>query len=164
MEWNLSVPARIASFSQSIQLPLRAAATLSCLAVGNPIPRTRWMHRGRPVTHSPHYQVTQKGHLEIHSKIKIHSLEHLLRASSGSCRENNNNNVFIPGMDSSLSGNYTCSAKNLLGEDSVTYGISALLPPSSPQLRLQHAATTSLKVHWQTPPDGGSQIQSMYFS
>lgn len=63
----LTVPARIASFGQIIQLPLRTATTLSCLAVGNPIPRTRWMHRGRAVTHSPHYQVTQKGHLEIHS-------------------------------------------------------------------------------------------------
>lgn len=64
---SILAPARIASFSQNLQLPLRSTIILSCLTVGNPTPRTRWLHRGRPVTHSPHYQVSQQGHLDIHS-------------------------------------------------------------------------------------------------
>lgn len=71
--------------------------------------------------------------------------------------------ILCIGMDSILSGNYTCIAKNLYSEDSITYAIFALLAPSSPQIRLQHAASTSLKFHWSAPTDGGSPIQSMFW-
>lgn len=67
-------------------------------------------------------------------------------------------------MDSILSGNYTCIAKNIYSEDSITYAISALLAPSSPQIRLQHAASTSLKFHWSAPTDGGSAIQCLCYN
>lgn len=61
-------------------------------------------------------------------------------------------------MDPSLSGNYTCSAKNLFGEDTITYGITTLLPPAAPQLRVQHIGTNSFHIQWPPVQDGGSLI------
>lgn len=60
-------PSRIASFSQIIRKPVNSQLLLPCYAVGNPTPRTRWFHRGRPITFSPFYEVTNDGHLQIHS-------------------------------------------------------------------------------------------------
>lgn len=60
-------PSRIASFSQVLQKAVKNRVLLPCLAVGNPTPRTRWIHRERPITFSNYYEVTTEGHLSIHS-------------------------------------------------------------------------------------------------
>lgn len=97
-------------------------------AVGNPTPRARWITRDRPVTFSPFYEVTDAGHLKIHS------------------------------VEPSLSGNYTCSAKNLFGEDEVFYTVLALKPPNPPQLSVQFATSDSIKLKWEVPDNGGIAI------
>lgn len=61
-------PSKIASFSQMLHKPDKSKVLLPCIAVGNPTPRTRWIHRDRPITFSPFYEVTNDGHLKIHSK------------------------------------------------------------------------------------------------
>lgn len=65
---NSRAPSRIASFSQSIRKSVKAKILLPCVAVGNPTPRTRWIHRDRPITFSSYYEITTDGHLNIHSK------------------------------------------------------------------------------------------------
>ena len=125
---NTRAPARIASFSQTIKVPVGTSLVLECLAVGNPTPRARWITRDRPVTFSPFYEVTNEGHLKIHS------------------------------VEPSLSGNYTCSAKNLFGEDEVYYTILALKPPNPPQLSVQFATSDSIKLKWEVPENGGIAI------
>lgn len=125
---NTRAPARIASFSQTIKVPVGTSLTLECLAVGNPTPRARWITRDRPVTFSPFYEVTNEGHLKIHS------------------------------VEPSLSGNYTCSAKNLFGEDEVYYTVLALKPPNPPQLSVQFATSDSIKLKWEAPENGGIAI------
>lgn len=126
---NTRAPARIASFSQTIKTAVGNSLTLECLAVGNPTPRARWITRDRPVTFSPFYEVTAEGNLKIHK------------------------------MESSLSGNYTCQAKNLFGEDDIYYNIFAMKTPASPQVHLQYAAADSIRIRWDNPDDGGAPIQ-----
>ncbi|KAL7024043.1 hypothetical protein ACKWTF_012881 [Chironomus riparius] len=125
---NTRAPARIASFSQTIKVPVGTTLMLECLAVGNPTPRARWLTRDRPVTFSPFYEVTAEGHLKIHS------------------------------VEPSLSGNYTCSAKNLFGEDEIYYTVVALKPPAPPQLNVQFATSDSIKLKWEAPESGGIAI------
>lgn len=103
-------------------------------AVGNPTPRARWITRDRPVTFSPFYEVTNDGHLKIHS------------------------------VEPSLSGNYTCSAKNLFGEDEVYYTVLALKPPNPPLLNVQFATSDSIMLKWETPENGGIAILSYIIS
>lgn len=65
---NSRAPSRIASFSQTLQKPVKSKVLLPCIAVGNPKPRTRWLHRERPITHSSFYEVNSEGHLRIYSE------------------------------------------------------------------------------------------------
>lgn len=67
----IKAPSRIASFSQQISRAVKSNVLLPCVAVGNPTPRTRWLHRERPITFSPFYKVTPEGHLNIPSTIII---------------------------------------------------------------------------------------------
>lgn len=122
---NTRAPARIASFSQSMKVPVGTTLVLECLAVGNPTPRARWITRDRPVTFSPFYEVTNEGHLKIHS------------------------------VEPSLSGNYTCSAKNLFGEDEIYYSVLSLKPPNPPQMQVQFMTGDSIKMKWEVPDNGG---------
>lgn len=125
---NTRAPARIASFSQSMKVPVGTTLILECLAVGNPTPRARWITRDRPVTFSPFYEVTNEGHLKIHS------------------------------VEPSLSGNYTCSAKNLFGEDEIYYSVLSLKPPNPPQMQVQFMTGDSIKMKWEVPDNGGITI------
>lgn len=54
--------------------------------------------------------------------------------------------TLILGVDQALAGNYTCSAKNLFGEDAITYTVEALLQPGQPVLELQYSTANSIKV------------------
>lgn len=67
--------------------------------------------------------------------------------------------ITISDLEPSLSGNYTCSAKNLFGEDEITYTIVVLLPPGPPNLEIQFTTITSIRLHWKRPDDGGAPIQ-----
>ncbi|KAJ8980637.1 hypothetical protein NQ317_017933 [Molorchus minor] len=122
-------PSRIVSFSQIIQKPNKSKALLPCQAVGNPTPRTRWIRRGKPITFSPFYEITEEGHLKIHK------------------------------VDPSLAGNYTCISNNLFGEDEITYTLVVLMPPSAPTLEVQFTTPNSIRLHWTHSENAGTPIQ-----
>ncbi|CAH0562134.1 unnamed protein product [Brassicogethes aeneus] len=126
---NSRAPSRIASFSQTLHKPDKSKLIMPCFAVGNPTPRTRWIHRERPITFSPYFEVTPDGNLKIFS------------------------------VEQSLAGNYSCSAKNLFGEDEITYTLVVLMPPNSPNLEVQFTTASSIRLHWTQPEDGGAMIQ-----
>ncbi|XP_073957210.1 cell adhesion molecule Dscam2-like [Choristoneura fumiferana] len=122
------IPARIASFGGRVVRGLGQAALLACSCVGLPAPRSRWTHARAPVTHHAYYQVTPRGHLHI--------------------RE----------VNEQSSGNFTCTASNLLGEDAVTYEVVAVLAPAAPALTLQYTTAGSARLHWLPPPPTGSPL------
>lgn len=62
-------------------------------------------------------------------------------------------------VDVSLTGNYTCKAINLFGEDSITYSLIVLMPPMAPEVEIEYATSNSIKVKWKEPENGGSGIQ-----
>lgn len=126
---NTKAPARIASFSQVIRKSVGSNLILKCLALGNPTPRARWFTRDRPVTFSPFYEVSPEGNLRIHS------------------------------VEPSLSGNYTCSAKNLFGEDHIVYQVIAMKPPNPPQISVHYSSSDSIRISWDKVDDGGAPIQ-----
>ncbi|XP_055385270.1 cell adhesion molecule Dscam2 isoform X2 [Condylostylus longicornis] len=126
---NSRAPARIASFSQTIRKAVGSMLILECLAVGNPTPRARWLTRDRPVTFSPFYEVTTEGNLKIHR------------------------------VESSLTGNYTCSANNLFGKDDIVYEVIAMKTPNPPQIIVKYASSDSIRISWDIPIDGGAPIQ-----
>ncbi|XP_052738089.1 cell adhesion molecule Dscam2 isoform X2 [Bicyclus anynana] len=115
------ISAGIASFGGERRVGAGRGALLACAAVGAPAPRTRWAHAHAPVTHHRYYQVTRSGHLHI--------------------RE----------VNEQSSGNFTCTATNSIGEDSIVYVVKAVLPPGAPQLSLQYTTATSIKLHWSLP-------------
>lgn len=126
---NTKAPARIASFSQVIRKSVGNNLVLKCLALGNPTPRARWFTRDRPVTFSPFYEVSPEGNLRIHS------------------------------VEPSLSGNYTCSAKNLFGEDHIVYNVIAMKAPNAPQISVHYSSSDSIRISWDKVDDGGAPIQ-----
>lgn len=63
------------------------------------------------------------------------------------------------GVNSSLTGNYTCSAKNLFGEDEIVYTVLSMETPKPPQCTIQYSTTDSIRLSWDTPYDGGTAIE-----
>lgn len=66
--------------------------------------------------------------------------------------------IYISEVNEQSSGNFTCTATNTIGEDSITYTVVAILPPAPPSLGLQYTTASSIKLHWQLARDGGSPI------
>ncbi|XP_012543882.3 cell adhesion molecule Dscam2 isoform X1 [Bombyx mori] len=122
------IPARIASFGRWVSVGVGQSLLLLCTCVGSPTPRSRWTHARSPVTHHAFYQVTHRGHLHI--------------------RE----------VNEQSSGNFTCTASNTIGEDSIVYVVAAILPPAAPSLKLQYTTTSSIKLHWQLPSENTEPI------
>ncbi|XP_053986908.1 cell adhesion molecule Dscam2 isoform X2 [Hylaeus volcanicus] len=131
---NTRAPARVASFSQLLRRAIKSSITLSCLVVGNPTPRPIWTYRNGQVSTGRHYELTADGHLNIR------------------------------GLEQSVAGNYTCSASNLFGDDSITYTLVVVMPPKSPTLELQYTTTNSIRLRWSHPNNGGATIQGYVLS
>ncbi|XP_047351251.1 Down syndrome cell adhesion molecule-like protein Dscam2 isoform X6 [Vespa velutina] len=131
---NTRAPARVASFSQLLRRAVKSSITLSCLVVGNPTPRPIWTYRNGQVSTGRHYEYTPDGHLHI-------------------CA-----------LEQSVAGNYSCSANNQFGEDSITYTLVVVMPPRSPTLELQYTTTNSIRLRWNHPDNGGATIQGYVLS
>ncbi|KAJ0171775.1 hypothetical protein K1T71_012538 [Dendrolimus kikuchii] len=99
------VVAGVASLSGEITVAVRNSLLLECRSVGSPPPRTVWYHNQNIITHHPRFT------------------------------RNRDDSLLIKSIDQSLSGNYTCLAKNLYGSDSVMYSVKVLPLPDPPALR-----------------------------
>ncbi|XP_053686439.1 cell adhesion molecule Dscam2 [Sabethes cyaneus] len=62
-------------------------------------------------------------------------------------------------IEPNLSGNYTCTAKNLFGEDSISYILIVLQTPNITLISIQYASYDSVRIIWETSFDGGAPIQ-----
>lgn len=65
----------------------------------------------------------------------------------------------IHAVEQTLAGNYSCSAKNLFGDDLVVYRVVAMRPPQPPQINVNFAAVDSIRISWEGEDDGGTPIQ-----
>ncbi|CAG9796265.1 unnamed protein product [Diatraea saccharalis] len=63
-----------------------------------------------------------------------------------------------PEVNEQSSGNFTCTASNSIGEDSIMYTVVVVLPPSPPALSLQYTTASSIKLHWQRAADAVDPI------
>lgn len=50
-------------------------------------------------------------------------------------------------------------AKNLWGEDQVTYQVLVLMAPDAPNLELLHTTSRTIHLRWKASDDGGTPIQ-----
>ncbi|KAL9964825.1 hypothetical protein ACROYT_G028515 [Oculina patagonica] len=68
-------------------------------------------------------------------------------------RESGNGSVLTmtPSADSDFT-NYTCIAKNLIGQDSTTFTLKPIRPPSQPIITNIEVNYNAIKVTWQSPP------------
>lgn len=151
----LLVPARISSFGIRVLKPWHSSVILACTFHGIPLPRLKWLKSEYPVQPSRNVVVKENGELQL----------------SGLLRSDSNN--------------YTCSAQNKQGSDSIVYqliiqGISELLfvfpiktnvifiimailfpvPPSAPLLYISSSTSNSILFHWKTTDNGDSPITS----
>ncbi|XP_053620257.1 cell adhesion molecule Dscam2-like [Plodia interpunctella] len=99
------VVAGVASLSGEVTVAVRNSLLLECRSVGSPPPRTVWYHNQNIITHHPRFT------------------------------RNNDDSLLIKSIDQSLSGNYTCLAKNLYGSDSVVYTVKVLPLPDPPAVK-----------------------------
>lgn len=65
----------------------------------------------------------------------------------------------VHNVEPNLSGNYTCSAKNLFGEDEISYTLIVLQTPNITLLSIQYASYDSVRFIWETTNDSGAPIQ-----
>ncbi|KAF9800049.1 hypothetical protein SFRURICE_014054 [Spodoptera frugiperda] len=69
----------------------------------------------------------------------------------------------IPDIDQSLSGNYTCLAKNLYGSDSVSYEVLVLPTPEPPSLRVT-SHKNAIHLQWELPRKIGGKSQKISYN
>ncbi|XP_049771417.1 Down syndrome cell adhesion molecule-like protein Dscam2 [Schistocerca cancellata] len=66
--------------------------------------------------------------------------------------------LHIAKLEKRNGGNYSCTAKNLFGEDRITYHIIVLTAPEPPYLEVLHSDYDSLELRWTSPRDGGTPV------
>ncbi|CAH2233234.1 jg20123 [Pararge aegeria aegeria] len=106
--------AKLWSFPRRITAAEGTRVVLSCGSAGSTTPMRVWSRR-RPPTPATDPRIRIEGY-----------------------------RLVIPKLDASLSDNYTCTVRNMWGEERGTWELRAVPPPSRPRLRLTSAATTAL--------------------
>ena len=65
-------------------------------------------------------------------------------------------------INSDQSGNYTCTASNSIGSESIYYLVKVQVPPQSPLISIIETFYDSLRLSWSTTDNGGSPIKGTF--
>ncbi|XP_047103842.1 Down syndrome cell adhesion molecule-like protein 1 homolog [Schistocerca piceifrons] len=111
------VPARMVSFSNHINVALEGDFQLHCIVVGQPSPKRTWTKNGKAITEDSHVKI------------------------------NDEYSLFASSVQTTDSGNYTCSAENMFGKDEITYLVKVqdmVFTTSPPGMTLDSTRATLL--------------------
>ncbi|XP_031619714.1 Down syndrome cell adhesion molecule-like protein Dscam2 isoform X2 [Contarinia nasturtii] len=125
---NNKIPARIISFSRSIESPWKENLVLPCRKVGVPSPVTIWRQEGQAMETNARKTIAKNGTLLIRDCM------------------------------STDEGNYTCTVENTWGKDEIVYSITIKVPPDPPVISPIQSFSESLKLEWVDNKNGGSPI------
>ncbi|XP_068623975.1 cell adhesion molecule Dscam2-like [Battus philenor] len=132
-ELTPKVVAGVSSLGGTVWVGVGRSLLLACACVGSPPPRTVWYHNHNIITHHPRFT------------------------------RNHDDSLLINNIDQSLSGNYTCLAKNLYGSDSVSYEVSVLPTPEPPSLRVT-SHKNALHLQWDPPRKLNGKTQKIGYN
>ncbi|XP_012553148.3 cell adhesion molecule Dscam2 [Bombyx mori] len=130
---SAKVVAGVSSLGGWVAVGAGSSVLLACACVGVPAPRTVWYRHHHIITHHPRYT------------------------------RNHDDSLLINNIDQTLSGNYTCLAKNLYGSDSVSYEVTVLPTPEPPTLRIT-AHKDSLQLQWDPPRKIAGKAQKISYN
>ncbi|XP_022837454.1 Down syndrome cell adhesion molecule-like protein Dscam2 [Spodoptera litura] len=133
IELTSKVVAGVASLGGVVSVGVGSSLLLVCQCVGAPPPRTVWYHKHNIITHHPRFT------------------------------RNHDDSLLINNIDQSLSGNYTCLAKNLYGSDSVSYEVLVLPTPEPPSLRVT-SHKNAIHLQWELPRKIGGKSQKISYN
>ncbi|XP_049775018.1 Down syndrome cell adhesion molecule-like protein 1 homolog isoform X1 [Schistocerca cancellata] len=132
------VPARIASFSESMTVAWKEELRLPCLTVGQPAPILHWTKNGKTVQGNRHVQINSEG------------------------------TVYISSVQNTDAGNYSCSAENVFGKEEIVYSVSVQesrskgIPSAPTDFQASSHSTSTISLTWLPPPSRGSTVKGYY--
>ncbi|XP_052738064.1 cell adhesion molecule Dscam2-like [Bicyclus anynana] len=113
--------AKLWSFPRRITVAEGARVALTCGAAGSGAPTRLWSRR-RPPAPAADSRIRLEGH-----------------------------RLVIPKVEASLGDNYTCTVRNMWGEERGTWELRVAAPPARPRLRLSGSAPAALLLAWDAP-------------
>uniref|UniRef100_T1J836 Down syndrome cell adhesion molecule-like protein Dscam2 n=1 Tax=Strigamia maritima TaxID=126957 RepID=T1J836_STRMM len=112
------VAAKIAEFDTQMVTSLGSDVSLSCWAIGIPLPDREWRSRGQSIEKNERIQWLPDGTLTI-TDVRSYDI-----------------------------GNYTCHIWNSHGSDDVTYTILVQVPPAPPYLTVSEVSSDAIVLKW----------------
>ncbi|KAH8391710.1 hypothetical protein KR009_001715, partial [Drosophila setifemur] len=122
------IPAAIISFSQTLSVSWKTDINLACIFVGNPKAAAEW------------------NILSTRSKTKMQ------------VEVNSDNSLSLLNIDRSNQGNYSCTVRNNIGSDYITYLLIVQVPPSTPIVSITSIQKNSISIQWRVDDIGGAPL------
>lgn len=137
---SATVPAAIITYGQLLTVAWRVDVKLACPFVGVPRPQSDWkVYLDATLT----VTTTIKPRLEIDSS---------------------DNTLTLRNVQRNHSGNYTCTVRNSIGTDQISYQLVIQQPPDPPQLQIAGTGETTVQLTWRAGYNGGSPILTYHLA
>ncbi|GLG93666.1 Tyrosine-protein phosphatase Lar [Gryllus bimaculatus] len=132
------VPARVASFSGHVITAWKEELRMACRMVGHPPPDRQWKLNGKTIKEDTRVQIVPDGTLVISS------------------------------IQNTDAGNYTCSVKNVFGEDEIIYSVRVQesrnkgIPFAPNDFHVPSTTTSTITLLWKVSSTPGNVVQGYY--